>query len=80
MAGIIDDSILHWSSQNDTPEVRTAVQLIMIPEEAQAIHYYRDEDRLPGKLPQPTTCTHFILKTIQLWPRERERRRLIKTG
>lgn len=41
-AAIIDDGILHWSSENKTDVVRTAVQLIMIPEEADAIHYHQE--------------------------------------
>ena len=39
-AGIIDDSIIHWSSENDSEQVRTAIQLIMVPREATPIHYY----------------------------------------
>lgn len=37
-AAIIDDGILHWSSENKSNEVRTAVQLIMAPSEATTIH------------------------------------------
>ncbi len=40
-AAIIDDGILHWSSENKTSVVRTAVQLIMTPSDADAIHYYK---------------------------------------
>jgi hypothetical protein len=39
-AAIIDDGILHWSSENKTNTVRTAVQLIMAPEEVDTIHYH----------------------------------------
>jgi hypothetical protein len=49
-AEIIDDSIIHWTSQNDTSQVRTAIQLIMIPNESTPIHYYKnpgtEEDKL----------------------------------
>ena len=48
--GVIDDSILHWSSDNDSDQVRTAIQLIMIPEEAKAIHYYWDKEQKPNQL------------------------------
>lgn len=41
--GFIDDAILHWSSPNDTDEIRSAIQLIMIPEETEAIHYFSKE-------------------------------------
>jgi hypothetical protein len=41
-AGILDDSILHYSSPNDTDHVRTTVQLIMVPADATPVHYHRD--------------------------------------
>ena len=41
-AAILDDSILHFSSDNHTDKPRPAVQLIMHPAEAPAIHYYRE--------------------------------------
>ncbi|HYD89928.1 MAG TPA: phytanoyl-CoA dioxygenase family protein [Flavobacterium sp.] len=40
--GIIDDSIIHWSSENKTNANRAAIQLIMVPEEAVPLHYYMD--------------------------------------
>ena len=43
-AVILDDSIIHWSSENKTGNNRLAVQLIMIPEEATPIYYYRSSD------------------------------------
>jgi len=48
-ASILDDSIIHYTSQNNTQEPRMAIQLIMRPEEATPIHYYRpseEEDKL----------------------------------
>lgn len=39
-AAIIDDGVLHWSSDNKTDTVRTAVQLIMVPDDAVPIHYH----------------------------------------
>jgi Phytanoyl-CoA dioxygenase (PhyH) len=44
-AAIIDDGILHWSSENNTPVVRTAVQLIMAPADADTIHLYKAPGR-----------------------------------
>jgi hypothetical protein len=38
---IIDDGILHWSSDNKTDKVRTAVQLIMVPNDVPTIHYVK---------------------------------------
>ncbi|MCB9234546.1 MAG: phytanoyl-CoA dioxygenase family protein [Bacteroidia bacterium] len=43
-AGIIDDAIIHWSSDNDTDAVRSTIQLIMVPREATPIHYYRNPE------------------------------------
>lgn len=45
---IIDDSILHYTSRNDTDQVRSTVQLIMYPEEATPIHYYCDKENAPN--------------------------------
>ena len=38
---ILDDALLHYSSVNNTDQVRSTIQLIMKPENAPAIHYYR---------------------------------------
>lgn len=46
-AAVIDDGILHWSSENKTNVVRTAVQLIMVPDDATPIHYVQNS---PGEL------------------------------
>lgn len=41
---ILDDSIVHYSSPNYSDNIRLAIQLIMIPAEAQAYHYtFREE-------------------------------------
>jgi ectoine hydroxylase-related dioxygenase (phytanoyl-CoA dioxygenase family) len=42
---ILDDSIVHYSSPNQSNTIRLAIQLIMIPAEAQAYHYtFREEN------------------------------------
>lgn len=43
-AAIIDDAIIHYTSQNDTNAVRSAVQIIAKPMEAKAIHYHLPSD------------------------------------
>ena len=48
--GIIDDSIIHWSSDNNSKKVRSTIQLIMIPKEATPIHYYNPEKGDSGEL------------------------------
>ncbi len=39
-AVVLDDSILHYTSQNDSDKVRSAIQLIMKPNDVPAIHYH----------------------------------------
>jgi len=43
-AAIIDDAILHYTSQNDTQTIRATVQIIAKPQEANAIHYHRPSE------------------------------------
>lgn len=39
----LDDSIIHWSYPNISDDLRIAVQLIMVPKEAQHIYYFYNE-------------------------------------
>lgn len=41
-AVILDDSIVHYSSPNQTDGLRLAIQLILIPKEENSIHYHMD--------------------------------------
>lgn len=41
-AVILDDSIVHYSAPNKTDGLRLAIQLILIPEEMESIHYHMD--------------------------------------
>lgn len=43
-AVILDDSIVHYSGINTTPGLRLAIQLILIPADAMALHYHLDPD------------------------------------
>ncbi|MCF8464370.1 MAG: phytanoyl-CoA dioxygenase family protein [Flavobacteriales bacterium] len=40
---ILDDSIVHYSFPNTTEDLRIAIQLILIPEEEPAIHFYMNQ-------------------------------------
>lgn len=42
---ILDDSIVHYTRPNRTPNLRLAIQLILIPEEAPSIHYHLDHNQ-----------------------------------
>lgn len=39
---ILDDSIVHYSNVNKTPGLRLAIQLILVPADAETIHYHLD--------------------------------------
>ncbi len=41
-AVILDDSIVHYSSPNQTDGLRLAIQLILIPTEEKSIHFHMD--------------------------------------
>lgn len=42
---VLDDSVIHYSAINNSDKIRLAIQLIMIPSEAQGYHYsFREED------------------------------------
>jgi hypothetical protein len=40
-----DDNLIHWSSQNDSPAPRIAIQAIMVPSDAQPVYYHLDPAR-----------------------------------
>lgn len=63
-AAIIDDGILHWSSDNLSDHVRTAVQLIMIPDDAQAIHYVKKDDNVDVYEVDPLFFMQYDMKHI----------------
>lgn len=76
-AVVLDDSIIHYSTANQTKEMRLAIQLIMRPEEAPCIHYYYDREVDPPQVlmlkVEPSFFTAFhpwlkpegeVLKTV----------------
>ncbi|MBL4709583.1 MAG: phytanoyl-CoA dioxygenase family protein [Flavobacteriales bacterium] len=44
-AVILDDSIVHYSSPNQTEGLRLAIQLILIPKEEKSIHFHMDHSK-----------------------------------
>lgn len=44
-AVIFDDSLIHYSTPNTSQHQRIVIQNIIIPKEAEAVHYYRDPAR-----------------------------------
>ena len=47
---IIDDAVLHYSSENHTEGTRPAIQLIMIPQEAPGVYYYKDPNETGDRM------------------------------
>ncbi|MDI9339447.1 MAG: phytanoyl-CoA dioxygenase family protein [Sediminibacterium sp.] len=58
-AVILDDSIVHYSDINKTQGLRLAIQLIMIPEAANSIHYHLDKEEDPNTIIQYETTVDF---------------------
>lgn len=58
---ILDDSIVHYSNINKTPGLRLAIQLIMIPESAQPIHYHLDRTEDANKVHMLETDVEFYM-------------------
>lgn len=58
-AVILDDSIVHYSDINKTQGLRLAIQLIMIPEAANSIHYHLDKEEDPNTITQYETTVDF---------------------
>lgn len=56
---ILDDSIVHYSNINKTPGLRLAIQLIMIPAEANSIHYHLDRELDPNNIHALETNVDF---------------------
>lgn len=63
-AAIIDDGILHWSSDNHSDYVRTTVQLIMVPDDAQVIHYVNKDDHVDIYEVDPLFFMKYDMKNI----------------
>ena len=49
-AVVLDDSIVHYSAENKTDGLRLTIQLILIPEETESIHYHRDPQGDPNEV------------------------------
>ncbi|MFT5780623.1 MAG: hypothetical protein ACI837_003586 [Crocinitomicaceae bacterium] len=61
-AVILDDSIVHYSSPNATEGLRLAIQLILIPEEEESIHYHMDLSKDRSKVEVLSADTEFYMK------------------
>lgn len=49
-AVVLDDSIVHYSAENQTDGLRLTIQLILIPAETESIHYHRDPEGDPNEV------------------------------
>jgi ectoine hydroxylase-related dioxygenase (phytanoyl-CoA dioxygenase family) len=58
-AVILDDSIIHYSDINKTSGLRLAIQLIMIPKEAEPIHYHFESTKSGSQISQLQANSNF---------------------
>ncbi|MBX7226287.1 MAG: phytanoyl-CoA dioxygenase family protein [Chitinophagales bacterium] len=61
-AVILDDSIVHYSAENHTNELRLAIQLILIPEELPSIHYHMNPEKSPSTVQMLEVDKEFYMK------------------
>ncbi len=69
-AGIIDDSVIHYSGINHTEQERKAVQLILKPTEAPTIHCYKDQPDLNELHVMEVENDYFF--DFNMWDKPRE--------
>jgi ectoine hydroxylase-related dioxygenase (phytanoyl-CoA dioxygenase family) len=58
---VLDDSIVHYSNVNQTEELRLAIQLIMVPKEAETIHYHLDRNKSKNIIDVLKTDLNFYM-------------------
>ena len=58
---IFDSSIIHWSDNNHSNKMRTAIQLVMAPEEAPVHLYYKDPGKKAKKLEKFIVDAEFYM-------------------
>lgn len=58
---VLDDSIVHYSNINKTPGLRLAIQLILVPKEANTIHYHLDREKDNTKIQVLETDLDFYM-------------------
>lgn len=49
-AVIFDDGLIHWTSHNDSDEVRIAIQILCIPRDTTPIFYFHDPENDPERI------------------------------
>jgi len=52
--------LIHFSNSNQSNQSRPAIGLVSIPQEAQALHYYRDMEKEPNRLQVIAVDSHFF--------------------
>ena len=56
---VFDNGIIHWSTDNNSDKMRTAIQLVMAPKEAPIQLHYKDPDKKENKLEVFSVDTDF---------------------
>jgi ectoine hydroxylase-related dioxygenase (phytanoyl-CoA dioxygenase family) len=59
---ILDDSIVHYSAINKTSDLRLAIQLILVPEEAPSIHYHMNSAKNKNVVEMLEVDTDFYMQ------------------
>ena len=59
---IFDDSLIHWSARNTSPEPRVAIQILCVPADAQPCFYFYDPAH-PERFERIKIDTEFFLTT-----------------
>ncbi len=72
---ILDDSIVHYSALNQTDELRLAIQLILVPEEAPSIHYHMNTKESMSKIEVLEVDTDFYMQ-FNPWKDAKEAKRI----
>ena len=70
-AVILDDSIVHYSSPNDTDGLRLTIQLILIPSELESIHYHMDLSKDRSKV-EVLEVDHEFYMNFNPWKKPSE--------
>jgi hypothetical protein len=59
---IFDDSMLHWSANNDSDVARIAVQILCVPADAQSAYFFNDP-KTPERFELIATDSEFFIST-----------------
>ena len=74
-AVILDDSIVHYTKINSTPNLRLAIQLILVPTEMKCIHYHMDQSKSKDQVEVLEVDVPFFMN-FNPWKKPDEEKRI----